>query len=87
MEIKNPATGQIIEKINQDDPESITKKFAATKEAQTQWAKRPIKDRLDCVQRFSDLLNNELDKLAKILSSEMGKRLDLKALASICLPV
>ncbi|HMC86284.1 MAG TPA: aldehyde dehydrogenase family protein, partial [Chitinophagaceae bacterium] len=75
MTIINPATQEIIQEIAEDTKEIIEQKYAALKKAQPAWAALPVKERVAIIQKFSDLLDEEKDELAKTLTAEVGKPL------------
>src|SRR5262249_32800218 len=57
----------------EDTPASVQDKFKRAKAAQLKWAKTPLKERLDAIRRFRDIAKEKREKLAAILTSEMGK--------------
>ena len=73
MEIKNPATGKIIQTLNPDTEDSIRAKLKDSRQAQPLWAHRPIRERLACIEKFGGLVKQNLEELAKILTEETGK--------------
>ena len=73
MDIVNPATGEIIEKIKPDTLEDILRKLDACREARVEWASRPIAERIGCIERFSGLIRENVQRLAAVLTSETGK--------------
>jgi acyl-CoA reductase-like NAD-dependent aldehyde dehydrogenase len=75
LDIKNPATGQILTSLKVDQPESIKKKYDLLLEGQKAWAKVPLAERIIKIKAFADLLEAEKEKLAEILTSEVGKPL------------
>jgi acyl-CoA reductase-like NAD-dependent aldehyde dehydrogenase len=75
MNIINPATQEIIQEIAEDTKEIIEQKYAALKKAQPAWAALTVKERVAIIQKFSDLLDEEKDELAKTLTAEVGKPL------------
>jgi len=75
MKIINPATETVIAEIHEDNRDSVYKKFNKLKEGQLQWTLVPLQERIGCIERFSSLLENNKEELAKTLSSEMGKPL------------
>ena len=75
MEIINPATEEIIDKINEDSEASLQKKFDLLKEGQKQWAGKGLKDRISVLKKFSVLLSENIEGLAAVLTSEVGKPL------------
>ncbi len=75
MKIINPATEEIIADIPVDDKASIDEKFKKLKIGQKKWAALPVNQRLACIVRFGELVQENIDELAKILTSETGKPL------------
>jgi acyl-CoA reductase-like NAD-dependent aldehyde dehydrogenase len=75
MKITNPATGDLLKEIPEDNLTSLEKKFIEVKNGQKSWAQTSVKDRLECIKKFQSLLTDEkyFEKLAIDLSSEMGK--------------
>ncbi len=73
MKIINPASGQLICEVTEDNPETIKEKFHLLKKGQLLWAAVPIKERIQCMEQFYLLLEKHKDDLAKTLTSEMGK--------------
>ena len=75
MEIINPATEEIIAAIEEDTGQTIKEKYEAVREGQQLW-QVPIVERISIIRKFYDLLKDELEQLAKVLTDEMGKPLD-----------
>ena len=75
MKVINPATEELIREIPEDDAKSVQEKFELLKKGHPGWAKLPVQKRVDCIQRFYDLLLAEKDDLAKTLTTEVGKPL------------
>lgn len=75
LSVINPATGEVITALNEDTRESLQKKFELLKEAQPAWQNMQLSDRVKILQTFSDLLNDSIERLASILTSETGKPL------------
>lgn len=75
MKIINPATEKVIASVKKDTRESVEHKYKLLKNGQPSWADTPIEDRIACISRFHDLLDEQKEELAKTLSSEMGKPL------------
>ena len=73
MDIINPATGSTIEKLTEDTPVEVNNKIAALIEGQKIWAKVPLEERVAIIIKYGDLVMENLDELAKILSLETGK--------------
>ncbi|WP_316841336.1 aldehyde dehydrogenase family protein [Pedobacter gandavensis] len=75
MNIINPATEEIIKTVQEDNLVSLHEKYALLRLAQQEWAKRSLVERMQVVQRFSDLLDAEIEGLAAVLTAEVGKPL------------
>jgi acyl-CoA reductase-like NAD-dependent aldehyde dehydrogenase len=75
MRIINPATEEVIREIQEDSKESIGKKFNQLQDAQQAWQRVSLADRVDVLKKFAALLEQQLEPLAAILTSEVGKPL------------
>ena len=75
MKIINPATEEIIKEMEEDNGKSIEKKFQLLSEAQPDWSSRSLAERVKIIQQFSSLLEENIEALAAILTSEVGKPL------------
>ncbi len=75
MHIINPATGEVIREIKEDNQDTLIAKFQLLKNAQSGWSAMEIKKRVKILQDFSTGLENQIEKLADILTSEIGKPL------------
>ena len=75
MEIINPATEEIIAEIKEDTKETLALKFELLKNARPLWQKITLAERIGVLQRFSQLLEKNIDQLAATLTSEVGKPL------------
>lgn len=75
MQIINPATGEIIKEIIEDNRETIEKKFRDLKTFQPGWQKIALAQRVRILMKFSGLLEQHIEELASVLTSEVGKPL------------
>jgi acyl-CoA reductase-like NAD-dependent aldehyde dehydrogenase len=75
MKIINPATEEVLAEIHEDTKETVRSKYESLKTGQRAWAATPLKERIACIARFYDHIENDKEELAKTLSSEMGKPL------------
>ena len=71
MKITNPATEEIIATLATDSQESVEMKFDLLQRAQKEWKQVSLKDRVLVIQKFSDLLEKNIEQLAAILTSEV----------------
>ncbi len=75
MQVINPATGEVVREIKEDTKESVALKFQALRASQPAWQKVRIPERVQSLRKFSDLLEKNIESLAAILTSEVGKPL------------
>src|SRR5579884_481082 len=71
--VRNPATQEIIGTLPNLAIAEITEAIAKAAEAQVRWAVRPIRDRMRILQRFSQILCDQKDPVAAVISRETGK--------------
>jgi acyl-CoA reductase-like NAD-dependent aldehyde dehydrogenase len=75
MNIINPATEEIIKEVQEDTQQTLEKKFYELRSSQPDWQKKSLQERVEIVKKFSDLLLENIESLAAILTSETGKPL------------
>jgi len=75
MKIINPATEELIKELKEDNESSLKRKWGLLKVVQEKWAERPLKERVDVLKKFSSLLERDIDQLASVLTTEVGKPL------------
>ena len=73
LRVTNPANGSPIAELATDTPASVAAKYRAARAAQSSWAQRPLEQRLACIRRFREGVVGHLERLAAILTSEVGK--------------
>ena len=73
IEVFNPANGQLIDTIPNSSLEDVENCVQAAKEAQKIWEKYSIHKRGEILYKFRDLVRQNKDYLAKLLSDETGK--------------
>jgi acyl-CoA reductase-like NAD-dependent aldehyde dehydrogenase len=73
VNVVNPADGQVIDRVREDTPSSITHKLAAARAAQPAWAARPVAERVRIVERFRQWIVDGGEGLATTLTDETGK--------------
>lgn len=73
MKIINPATEELIREIEEDTQITLQKKFQSLKAAQSGWQKTSLPERIKILQKFSNLLKENIEPLALILTNESGK--------------
>jgi acyl-CoA reductase-like NAD-dependent aldehyde dehydrogenase len=75
MKIFNPATEELIREIAEDNQLSVEEKFEELRVGQLSWRKTSLKERITILERFSELLEENLEQNALILTQEVGKPL------------
>ncbi|HRN93240.1 MAG: aldehyde dehydrogenase family protein [Chitinophagales bacterium] len=75
MQIINPATGAVIAELKEDSRQSLELMFTQLQQGQQQWASETLENRINALKQFSELLNENIEPLAAILTSEVGKPL------------
>jgi len=75
MQIINPATEEIIADLQETSATELSVKLEYLREGQKEWAKKSVEDRLACITRFGDLIQENVDELGAVLTSETGKPL------------
>ncbi|WP_108818956.1 NAD-dependent succinate-semialdehyde dehydrogenase [Pseudovibrio sp. Alg231-02] len=71
--VNNPSTGELIANVADCSRSDVVDAITAAKTAQKAWGKRTGKDRAQVLRRWFDLLVENADDLATILTAEMGK--------------
>lgn len=75
IEVANPATGETLTTIPHLSPEEIPAVIEASQVAQKAWAARPAKERSTILRRWFELMLENVDDLALIMTREQGKPL------------
>ena len=73
FEVVNPATGEIIARLPEMGAAETAEAIAAAHAAQPAWAGRTGKERAAILRRLFDLMVENADDLATIITAEMGK--------------
>src|SRR6187431_1288660 len=75
LPVINPATEDVIAELNEDTKQSLQNKFELLKAAQHSWQQKLLSERIEIIEKFSDLLEENKEELAFVLTSEVGKPL------------
>jgi acyl-CoA reductase-like NAD-dependent aldehyde dehydrogenase len=75
MQVINPATEEIISELQEDNPQSLAKKFATLRSSRSAWQQVPLSARITALEKFGSLLEEARESLAATLTSEVGKPL------------
>ncbi len=73
VEVRNPATGELIERLPIEDEAAIERRLVQAQAAQPAWAALGFAERAACIARFRDWVAAEAERLARVLSRETGK--------------
>ena len=69
----NPATGDTIAEFEEHSVDEVERRLTASVEAFREWSARPIPERAAVLSRMAGLLETERDRLAGLMTLEMGK--------------
>ena len=75
MQIINPATEEVIGEAGEDTRESLTKKLERLKQGLAGWQELPLAKRVEIISKYSSLMDRDRERLAQVLTSEVGKPL------------
>ena len=75
LSVINPATEEEIACLNEDSKQSLQEKYNSLQSAQPGWHKISLTNRVEVIKIFAGLLEDNIEKLAAILTSEVGKPL------------
>jgi acyl-CoA reductase-like NAD-dependent aldehyde dehydrogenase len=73
MKIINPATEDLITEVQEDTHQSVDEKFRLLQAAQPAWQEVSLAERIEVLNRFGLLLDLYKERLATVLTSEVGK--------------
>jgi acyl-CoA reductase-like NAD-dependent aldehyde dehydrogenase len=73
LNIVNPANGRVIAELPKDTSDSVAAKCRAARVEQPAWASTPLATRLQAIARFREEIVRDSERLAAILTSEVGK--------------
>ena len=73
--VHNPANGALIAEVADHGADAVTRAIDAAVPAQKAWAATPAKTRAMILRQWYDLIIENTDDLAIILTTEMGKPL------------
>ncbi|GAB5377644.1 MAG: NAD-dependent succinate-semialdehyde dehydrogenase [Acuticoccus sp.] len=73
FDVFNPADGSLVAEVADCDRDTVKRAIAAADAARGEWAARTALDRSKILRAWGDLMMENVDDLALILTSEMGK--------------
>src|SRR4051812_23050038 len=74
--VTNPATGELIEKIQNSTDEEVRAAIDRVHRGYSSWRSRPVSERAEIVSRAAELFAERADELAAIMTLERGKRIN-----------
>ncbi|BDT88186.1 NAD-dependent succinate-semialdehyde dehydrogenase [Nocardia cyriacigeorgica] len=75
LPVLDPATGQVLCTVADASPADGLDALAAAADAQAEWARTPARDRADLLMRAHQSLLDDTERLALVMTLEMGKPL------------
>ncbi|WP_425237399.1 aldehyde dehydrogenase family protein [Ulvibacterium sp.] len=75
MKVINPASEEVIAQLNATTAQDLSQIIKSLREGQKVWGKKSVSERLACIIRFGELIQENLEELAHTLTSETGKPL------------
>ncbi|MCH8010822.1 MAG: CoA-acylating methylmalonate-semialdehyde dehydrogenase [Candidatus Marinimicrobia bacterium] len=76
LDVYSPLNGELISKVPLSSAEVVDQAVIAAQQAFPDWAKTPIKERVQVFYRYKYLLDKHLDELAALITEENGKTMD-----------
>jgi acyl-CoA reductase-like NAD-dependent aldehyde dehydrogenase len=73
LEVKNPATGKVVQALVEQQPAEVPQTLATARQAQRAWAAQSFAERKAVVARFRKLVDVRREELAQTLTLEVGK--------------
>jgi len=73
LDVENPATGETIAQVAKAGAADVDKAVAAAKAAFPEWSAMPPRDRSKCMWKLADLMEANIEELARIESEDSGK--------------
>jgi acyl-CoA reductase-like NAD-dependent aldehyde dehydrogenase len=68
LDVVNPANGQVIRSLAEDDATTISQKFQKAKAAQKKWSQTSLNEKKQIIEKFGNLLNQNQTELATVLT-------------------
>src|SRR5579864_7138889 len=69
----DPATGEVIARFEAARPADVPHAVLCARQAQAEWAERPIAERCKLLRKFRDLVYERRDEIVDVISRETGK--------------
>ncbi len=76
LNVESPLTGEVIGEVAVSSREDLDKAVEAAKSAFESWSKKPIKDRVQVIFNYRNLLQENMQELSELVQEENGKTFD-----------
>ena len=73
LTVVDPASGRVIAELPEDDAESVASAYRRARAEQPAWAATPLAHRIEAIRRFRAEIVRDTERLAGILTAEVGK--------------
>jgi acyl-CoA reductase-like NAD-dependent aldehyde dehydrogenase len=73
LNVINPANGRVIAELPEHSAEAVAAAWRSARQAQPSWAAQPLPARIEVLRRFRGELIRDLERLAALLTAEVGK--------------
>ncbi len=73
LTVINPANGRVIAELPDDTADTVAAAYQRGRTTQPLWAAQPLKARIEAIRRFRGELVRDLERLAAVLTAEVGK--------------
>jgi len=73
LDVTSPWTGQVIGSVGLSGAADVAAIVAAAREPQARWAQTPLKERVQPLSRFHELVTQALSELSEVVALESGK--------------
>ncbi|MEM7179961.1 MAG: aldehyde dehydrogenase family protein [Spirochaetota bacterium] len=73
IQVVNPSNGELLQEIESDSKEVLQDKWLRAQEFRPEWLRVPLEKRQEAIRKFRQLLQENVEGLAKTLSLEVGK--------------
>src|SRR5919197_514828 len=73
IETLNPATGKVLATYENSNPEQVSRKVKAAREAFAKWKRLEIAERAEYMRRLGRVMRKNREEYARVVTEEMGK--------------
>ena len=73
MDVVNPATGEQVDSYQEDSPREVEDALATAAATFETWSERPLREREELLAAAGDVLRENVDRYAEVMTREMGK--------------